>query len=241
MNKNPVTLHIWAGCDLLASSSPFCLKVIDALKYKHVPFELKVAKMGPPKWARRGTLPVAEIGSMKVEDSTRILQALDRVFPESPRLYPEDPALRADTLLLEEWSDESFELFAPYYRWAKDHHWATFSQKAFASMPMPVRKLILPQIRKQFVKELSCRGIGMDTEQERVEQFIESISILEQRLSRSAFLVTGAPTAADFAVYPVLKLLQHGKISELLPHFQKSERIVGWIQAMENLKTNPIP
>jgi glutathione S-transferase len=52
-----------------------------------------------------GTLPVLDLDGERIVDSTRIIEALERRFPERP-LYPEDPAERRQTLELEDYFDE---------------------------------------------------------------------------------------------------------------------------------------
>ena len=53
------------------------------------------------------TFPVIELpGGEVVGDSTAIIAALERAFPDSRPLYPADPARRELALALEEWFDE---------------------------------------------------------------------------------------------------------------------------------------
>ena len=230
---NSIQLHIWPPADQLPSSSPYCVKVVKALEYKRLSHEVQVAKMGAPKWARRRLLPVAEFAGRKIEDSTFILKALDDVYPNTPRLYPLDPVLRADTLVLEEWADEWFALYVPFYRWTLNHNFKTFAAQAFDAIPLAARKLVVPLIRRGFVKTLRERWIGLDTEAERLAHFKDAISILEARLSKNAFLVLAQPTAADFAVYPILKMILNGKIAELSKFVEASIPVMGWLQRIE--------
>jgi glutathione S-transferase len=52
-----------------------------------------------------GTLPVFDLDGERVVDSTRIIEALERRFPERP-LYPEDADERRRALELEDFFDE---------------------------------------------------------------------------------------------------------------------------------------
>src|SRR5690349_16826510 len=59
-------------------------------------------------WLTRGrgkTFPVMRIGDETIEDSTAIIGALEKHFPEPP-LYPEDAVERRHALDLEEFFDE---------------------------------------------------------------------------------------------------------------------------------------
>ena len=53
----------------------------------------------------RGTLPVLDLDGERIVDSTRIIEALERHYPQPP-LYPEDPGERERALALEDFFDE---------------------------------------------------------------------------------------------------------------------------------------
>jgi glutathione S-transferase len=88
-----------------------------ALDYKRVPH---VRKAPPPMmhtvWAfamtRGATFPVLKLNGDSIGDSTRIIEALERAYPDPP-LYPADDAARAHALELEEFFDEEL---APHIR-----------------------------------------------------------------------------------------------------------------------------
>jgi glutathione S-transferase len=92
-------------------------KVRWTLDYKGIPH---VRKAPPPifhtLWAfamtRGATFPVLKMNGDTIGDSTRIIEALERAYPEPP-LYPADPAERARALELEEFFDEEL---APHIR-----------------------------------------------------------------------------------------------------------------------------
>jgi glutathione S-transferase len=65
-----------------------------------------LAKSGKP------FLPILDIDGQSISDSTRIIEELERRWPEPP-LYPADPAERARALELEDFFDEEV---APYMR-----------------------------------------------------------------------------------------------------------------------------
>jgi glutathione S-transferase len=57
------------------------------------------------RFSLRGTIPVLDLDGERIVDSTRIIQALERRFPE-PALYPQDPSERRQALELEDFFDE---------------------------------------------------------------------------------------------------------------------------------------
>ena len=56
-------------------------------------------------FSRRGTVPVLDLDGERLVDSTRIIAAIEKRFPDPP-LYPADPAERERALALEEFFDE---------------------------------------------------------------------------------------------------------------------------------------
>ena len=91
------------------SFSNFNEKARWALDYKGVPHDRRSLMPGAPRamaFSRgEGTLPVLDLDGERIVDSTRIIEALERRFPEPP-LYPEDPAERHQALELEDYFDE---------------------------------------------------------------------------------------------------------------------------------------
>jgi glutathione S-transferase len=70
-------------------------------------------------FSRSGTLPVLDLDDERIVDSSRIIEALERRFPQ-PALYPQDPRERAAALELEDFFDEEagHELRrAAFYEW----------------------------------------------------------------------------------------------------------------------------
>jgi glutathione S-transferase len=83
-----------------------------ALAYKGVGHQRRAPTPGPHMavalWLTRGrhkTFPVLQLDGEAIADSTAIIAALERRFPDPP-LYPDDPLARRRALELEEFFDE---------------------------------------------------------------------------------------------------------------------------------------
>ena len=98
--------------------SPYTEKVRRALLYKQLAFEL-LEPTTPEDYQRwnpkSGMLPVIDIDGESIEDSTRILFALDARYPDPPLLAP-DPTVASQQRQLEDWADESFLWYFMKYR-----------------------------------------------------------------------------------------------------------------------------
>jgi glutathione S-transferase len=93
------------------------------LDYKHVPHRRRPAVPGRHKPIARklragDTFPVLILDGEPIGDSTRIIEALERHYPEPP-LYPADPGDRSRALELEDYFDEQL---GPYTRRLAVHH-----------------------------------------------------------------------------------------------------------------------
>jgi Glutathione S-transferase N-terminal domain len=62
-----IILHTMPGTPDLESISPFCMKVEVHLKLQQVPYH---AKMGDPRKAPKGKMPVIGDGTAKIPDSS---------------------------------------------------------------------------------------------------------------------------------------------------------------------------
>ena len=96
-----------------------------ALDFKRVPHVRRSLLPGGPRamaFSLRGTLPVLDMDGERIADSSEILDALERRFPD-PALYPSEPRERTAALELEEFFDEhaGHELRrAGFYEWRKN-------------------------------------------------------------------------------------------------------------------------
>jgi glutathione S-transferase len=88
--------------------SNFNEKVRWALDFKRIAHVRNSLLPGAPRamlFSLRGTLPVLELDGERIVDSTRIIEALERRYPERP-LYPQDEDERQRALELENFFDE---------------------------------------------------------------------------------------------------------------------------------------
>jgi glutathione S-transferase len=93
--------------------NPFVGKVLCALTLKKL--EHRVVEPSDPSDYRRlnpetGLLPVADVAGQRIADSHRILDEIDRRWPEPPLVSP-DPKIAAAQRQLERWSSETFVFY----------------------------------------------------------------------------------------------------------------------------------
>lgn len=234
-----IELFVWSGFNGLPSSSPFCLKVIAALHYKQIDYQLTVVDR-PPSWLKRGKLPAIKIDGQIVEDSTNILKLLDELVPNRALLYPTDEGKRAETVLLEDWSDESFYWFLVYSRWALPEHFNQFKAVAFKNLPALLRPIVPGLIRKSVLKRLDAQGIAQLPSSERLKRFQEACLCLEHKLKDHSFLICDTITAADLAVFSVLQVIKQSQLHDLSTVLSEYSLLNQWLDQINTAINQPI-
>jgi glutathione S-transferase len=179
-------------------------KVRWALDYKGIPHRRKAPMpMMHMAWATamtRGkgmTFPILRINGDVIHDSTRIIETLEREYPEPP-LYPDDPDDRRRALGLEEFFDEEL---APHIRRAA-FAVATRDPETFAWVAAPragrtqhtafkgAARVIGPLVRARY-------GIDGDTAREGWAKTKAAFDRLESEIGPSGYLVADRFTVAD--------------------------------------------
>jgi glutathione S-transferase len=149
---------------------------------------------------RAVTFPVLEIDGEAIGDSTRIIETLERRFPDPP-LYPADPDDRRRALELEDFFDEEV---APYVRrWlfyeiSQEPERALDGLRAMGS-PVP-RRLAGPSVRV-VARRYGGSAATMDQARERTRSGFER---LRAEVQPSGYLVGEAFSVADLTAASVL-------------------------------------
>jgi glutathione S-transferase len=150
------------------------------------------------------TFPVLELNGRAIGDSSRIIESLEREFPEPP-LYPGDPVAQARALEIEDFFDEEL---GPHCRLLVIHHMlpdADLTLGAFFPDLNPLRRslwrAIFPVGRRRFKA-----AIGIDKRS--VDLAFEKIRAAGQRfqaeLRPSGYLVGDGFSVADLTLAALL-------------------------------------
>ena len=104
--------------------SPYSVKVRSYFRYKAIPHQwvLRNAESQAEfeKYARMPIIPlVVTPEGTGIQDSTPIIDAMEKLFPE-PSIHPDDPVARFISALIEEFGDEWGNKWMFHYRWARD-------------------------------------------------------------------------------------------------------------------------
>jgi glutathione S-transferase len=222
MNDRPTLWHI--------EISHYNEKVRWALDFKSVEHERRTPVPGlhiPLVLAltrgRGYTVPLLELDSERIADSTRAIAALERRYPEPP-LYPADPDELRRALDLEEFFDEEV---APYVRRAAFHEMRRDPEEfreAVAKLSPPSPLTRFRRLSAQFARGLTAARYGAASERRAAaarERVVSGFDRLERELGDGDYLVGGRFTVADLSaaalLYPVV-LPPEGPVPlELMP------------------------
>ncbi len=178
-----------------------------ALDFKRVSHVRRSLLPGGPRamlFSLRGTVPVLDLDGERIVDSSRIVAALERRFPQ-PALYPGDPHERTAALELEDFFDEhaGHELRrAGFYEWRTSPGFVSDllttgrgrATRAFMRVVLPGAMIYA---RRRY------RIYPADAEQARVE-LTAALDRIIAELQPSGYLVGDSFTVADLTAASLL-------------------------------------
>ena len=202
------------GAQLFGSRlSPFVEKVARGLQLKGIEFTV-VEPKSPADFKRWNPqtqkMPVLDLGSEQVYDSTFILRRLDELVPE-PRLYDRDPQIAARQRFVEDWSDESLYWYNMGFRWTDVNAAATVEQLLGAlRAPAFVKPVLRIVIRRQIRGQAIAQGLVRLPLERLVEELGYRFDELLVFLGERPFFFSDSPNAADLAVYGQMRTFRSG-------------------------------
>ena len=153
------------------------------------------------------TVPVLKLNGAAISDSSRIIEALERAYPE-PSLYPADPDERARALELQHYFDEEL---GPYIRRWIFHvilPYPEFVRSAFVSHASPAAQLahraMAPLFGAIMRRQMNINPASAEAARAKT---LAAMDRLATELSPSGYLVGDRFTVADLAAAALLSPL----------------------------------
>jgi glutathione S-transferase len=190
----------------LASYSPFCLKIHRALQAAGLSYERRHGRPDSFKSHNpAGQVPVLLVDGEPVSDSTRILRWITEARPTAFRQT--DPRLEAEAWLWEDFADTALNGYLVAARWADPRNWPAVKQAYFGGAPWPVRRLIVPMVRRRLLANLVARDVTRAGLDECWRRFERSLDQLEARAPEGGFWVSARLSVADVSLFGQLRSL----------------------------------
>ncbi|HEX2085465.1 MAG TPA: glutathione S-transferase family protein [Solirubrobacteraceae bacterium] len=234
LDETPVLWHL--------EPSHYNEKARWALDYKRVPHVRRAVTPALQELRARRlragrTLPILQVDGRTIADSTRIIEEIERRWPEPP-LYPADPAQRSRALELEEHFDEEC---GPDVRRVLFSDNLTEPEKFFAMLygPDHPRMGLLETIGPLFSAAVKRRyGIRPKTVEESREKVRAAFDEVEAKVGPSGYLVGDRFTVADLTAASILALVV---VPPQLPYVKldPDDRAAEWRRFRDSLRDRP--
>lgn len=191
--------------------SPFCDKVRRVLCFKRLAYEardIRVLQISAlPKMASNGKVPILDYDGHRICDSTDISLWLEQRHP-SPALVPSEPRARADTLILEDWADESLYFYEMTMRFVWPDDRTRWGRELARHDMWPVRMLAPLLVHRLSRTIAGHQGAGRRSRQQILEELHRLFGALESRIGTQGFCVGDALTLADISVAAQVHCIQ---------------------------------
>jgi len=191
-----------------AELSPYSVKVRSYFRYKQIPHEWVVRHVGNmTEFQQHAKLPLIPLvlapDGQAAQDSTPIIETLERVFP-TPSIHPPDPASAFLSALIEEYADEWGNKPMFHYRWYYEADQTSAADRlARDNLPGATEDAIAKtaaSIRERMVPRLRFVGSSPETKDVIEHSFQRQLAILDPHLATRPYLFGGRPVLADFGL-----------------------------------------
>lgn len=236
--------------------SHYCEKTRWALDYKGIPYKprnlLPGLHMKPAqRLAPQTCLPILVDGGTAVQDSTAIIDFLDRKYPDHP-LTPQNPEEAKEAVAWEEYLDEEIGVTLRlwvYYRLLPDRERAVrFMLDGAPWYGRPVLALIFPKLRGKMTHLL---GINAESARQSEERLLAALEKLDDALRDRRFLVGESFSRADLTACALLEPYcrpgeSDAQAARILPEYvlklrasHKTRRYFAWVREMYAVHRHP--
>jgi glutathione S-transferase len=221
-----------------AELSPYSVKLRSYLRYKDLPFEWlqrsQARQEELARYAKQPLIPVlVDAADNALQDSTLIIEQLEREFPE-PSITPPEASLAFVAALLEDYSDEWLNKAMFHYRWSypDDQEGAARRIVEMIYDGAEAPDGIEDSVRTRMVARLHHVGSSAETAPVIEGSFTRLIVLLDKLVWSRPYLFGGRPSSADFGLAGQLRqLLSDPTPSAILK--AQSPNLVRWIERME--------
>jgi glutathione S-transferase len=192
-----------------AEMSPYSVKVRSYFRYKAIPHQWILRNADSQteyeKHARMPIIPLVVTPEGKgIQDSTPIIDQMEKVFPE-PSINPDDPVANLISALIEEFGDEWGNKWMFHYRWARDVDQIS-SAGRIARMRGPKaseqeHEAFASKVRARMVDRVWFVGSNAVTAPQIEAGFLEMLVLLDNHLASRPYLFGGRPAFGDFGLW----------------------------------------
>ena len=139
-----------------------------------------------------------------IQDTTVIIDALEKVYPERS-VYPDTPKQKLVSLLLEVYSDEWLVIPAMHYRWNFPEQNNSFIYGEFGSLVLPwapkfIQRILGKKVGSRFKGFVPRLGISEQTIPALEASYEQLLADLNTHFKEHDYLLGGRPSIGDFGL-----------------------------------------
>jgi glutathione S-transferase len=221
--------------------SPFCDKIRRVLHAKGLAYQVREVPVSRALGAVRKLNPIGKLPALVddghvVVDSTDIAYYLEQKFP-TPALLPADPRERALCHVLEDWADESLYYYEMTLRFALPNNRRRWLPELTRHDPGWFRALAPSLSGLLFGRIVRAQGIGRKPVPTLVADVERHVAAVEGLLGDGEWLVGGALSLADIAVFAQLSCIRG--TDEGAPVVAAKPRVGAWLERVDTATRAP--
>jgi glutathione S-transferase len=139
---------------------------------------------------------------------------------------------RVQALLIQRLFEDDLYFTVLYDRWVVDSNWAIVRDAYFGGMPLVVRKLIVPLIRRKVIAAAHGQGIARFPPGERERRAVADVRAIDSLLGDKPFFLS-QPSSVDAIAYSFLDNILRAPISGVVKdEVQSHPRLVAYCDRM---------
>lgn len=197
-----INLYQFPAAFGVPNPSPFCIKAEVLLKMAGVDYQSVVTV--DPRKGPKGKLPAIEDGGRVIGDSELIRQHLERRYGVDFDKGLDAPA-RAVAHAFARMLEERTYWVMVYNRWLEESQWPHLRAAFFDKVPLALRTIVPPMIRRKVRRDLHGQGIGRHARDEIYALGIADVRAVAAWLRDKRYFMGAECTGVDATVYGVVE------------------------------------
>lgn len=198
-----ITLYSLKGVGTLPSATPFCFKMENYLRLTKRDYRVEFPTL--PNKAPKGKFPFIEDKGRLVGDTGLIIDYLKATYGD-PLDEGMSPIEQATALAFRRLFEENLYWSMFYARWFDDANWPDTRRASFSALPLPLRLLLPPLIRRSLWKQMRGHGMGRHAPAEIYKIGLDDLRAASAFLGDKPYFMGDRPRTIDATAHAFLAL-----------------------------------
>ncbi|MBI5114248.1 MAG: glutathione S-transferase N-terminal domain-containing protein [Rhodovulum sp.] len=192
-----ITLYGFGPAFGLPDPSAFVMKAETLLKMAGVPYRVALGNL---RKAPKGKLPYIDDDGAVIADSTLIRWHLEKKYGLALDRGLSDRE-RAVAWAFERMAEEHLYWALVHARWVDDANFDRGPRQFFASLPAPLRPVVIAMVRRGVRRDLHGQGLARHAPEDLLRLATRSIDAIAEYLGDKPYFMGDAPTTVDATMF----------------------------------------